>query len=267
MGVDMQRFVEWLVAFNSGRRTPHWLLLAVASLSFAGGFYAFLQNVDVTPLVDFLHRNVLVTRLLVALPVFFTLYCLLLMHFNARDSRAKSSLIELDGVLRFERVEHIAIRIATLKNILKSLVDGNADPESARKALFNAGQIAGESFGSRFEDIYLSERMDNNHNRHWANLKPRERLRQWVEFDRGVGWGDYSPIFDEKGPRVTIEIVHPTLFTQKEGELVADFMAGYATGVAKQILHMPQLHCTERPTVAVDHSSLTVHLGKDKQSP
>jgi hypothetical protein len=163
----------------------------------------------------------------------FVLIGLLLFNYDRRTA-LNSPILSRDGVLLFDREQHIAFSIRTLKSLLLKL-SGELPEGRAREILFAAGVAAGQRFGSSFQAIY-AERIEADHLKPWSRLSDHEKLEAWERYDGTAGWGRISArIFRRKG-RLEIDITHPTLFADEGGAVFSWLLIGYCREVASAIL-------------------------------
>jgi len=255
MLVDLAR---WVGDIASGKRNPHWLHLAMPALVSALALYLYLtsERLSYVPPVAFQPNLV---RVAVALAAFFVVFCLLLMHFNARAKDTHSSLVVFNGELRYEDEIHIALHIVTLKNLISSMV-AKAKPADAKKALFESGLVAGVDFGQKFPQIYDEELKSKNRDIKWGDLSLQDRMDLWADFDKGAGWGRFSVINSGQGG-VLVQIHHVSMFTGDAGPLVGEFISGYVLGVVQQLAGRNLTLAQPSEVIGNDHNRLLVRIG------
>jgi hypothetical protein len=144
------------------------------------------------------------------------------------------SIFSKDGVLLFDREQHIAISVATLKSIFVTL-SAETERGRANELLYRAGEAAGKRFGDAFKDIYITQ-VEPHGYKPWGQLSDNDKLDAWERYDATVGWGRISANKFDK--RSTVEVIfrHPTLYDGHGGELFSWILAGYSKEVAGALL-------------------------------
>jgi hypothetical protein len=148
--------------------------------------------------------------------------------------RRSGAILSRDGVLLFDREQHIAISVPTLKSILTTL--GNeAAKGRANELLYRAGELAGRRFGGAFRDIYIGQ-IEPHGARAWSTLSDNDKLNAWERYDATVGWGQISAHKFDTASKVEVMFRHPTLYAGPGGELFSWLLAGYAKEVATALI-------------------------------
>lgn len=167
----------------------------------------------------------LVTLLIVALVQ-------LLFYYNAQGRSER--IFSQDGILLFDREQHIAISVPTMKAILLSLA-GEVDAKRAAQLLYHSGQIAGRRFGEAFRTIYI-EQIQPHGEKPWSSLGDNEKLDAWERYDSTAGWGNLRARKYREKAIVTVEFRHPTLYEGAGGHLFSWLLAGYSQEVVAALL-------------------------------
>jgi hypothetical protein len=170
-------------------------------------------------------------------------------------------ILSKDGVLLFDREEHIAFSVRTLKSLLIRLSDQLPEGH-ARETLLASGEAAGRRFGANFEQIY-TERIEADHIKPWSKLTENEKLDAWERYDATAGWGRIAAHQFNARKQIDIVISHPTLFEGGGGELFTWLLVGYCKEVATAILQR-RLILRDNDKIIFDEGivSITFDLGE-----
>jgi hypothetical protein len=240
-----------------GKRNPHWFYLALPALGVAVGLHVYLRDVDVSNLVV---PTALLTTVALPVVVFLILFALLLAHFNTRAVNTDYPIVIQNGEFKYEQELHIALRVETLKNLIKKLTDNAASADASKRELFESGEFAGADFGRKFPELYLKDMKDRASGASWDKLRVQEKLNLWREWDKGVGWGIFQAV-DEGASGLRVQNDHVTLYDGPAGHLVAALMAGYVVGVVQEIKG-EKVKVVSGPTIGPDRTSMAVVIGR-----
>lgn len=139
-----------------------------------------------------------------------------------------------DGVLLFDREQHIAISVPTIKKILLSISEGK-DKTNVADRLYNTGVQAGLRFGAEFSEIY-ERQSEGLTTKPWSQLTDNEKLDAWEQYDSTVGWGKIRAHKYQKKRVVTVNFQHPSLYNDKGGELFSWLLAGYSQKIVSSLI-------------------------------
>jgi hypothetical protein len=151
---------------------------------------------------------------------------------------------------------HIAINVATLKSILRTLANETAKGR-ANEILYRAGELAGKRFGGAFKEIYVSQ-VEPHGNKPWVELSDNEKLDAWERYDATVGWGQINAHKFESSSIVDVVYRHPTLYEGPGGELFSWLLAGYSKEVAAALLGR-DMHFDPQTGFVRDEGILRLH--------
>lgn len=219
-----------------------WQIVARA-LALAGSITAVLAAIAQTAAIEQfdLLRQAMATGLqnvflfwFAVFVLLFVLSCTLFLAQFYGASSVSGSFLSEDGILLFDREQHIAISVPTLKSILSTL-GAEAGKGRANELLFRAGELAGKRFGSAFEGIYGSQIAPRT-NKPWGALRDNEKLDVWERYDTTGGWGHVNA--HKYDARSIVEVIyrHPALYEGPGGELFSWLLAGYSKEVAAALL-------------------------------
>lgn len=158
-----------------------------------------------------------------------------LMNWNYSAMTQRNTLFAEDGVLLYDRQQHIAISIGSMKEILVSLAQETEEGRASQK-LFDTGQIAGARFGREFSNIY-TEQIQAQGRKPWAALSNNEKLNAWEQYDGPAGWGQIRAHQYDRRSMIEVIFVHPSLYEGEGGELFSWLLAGYSGEVLASILN------------------------------
>ena len=154
--------------------------------------------------------------------------------FFYNSANTNGAILSKDGILLFDREQHIAINVATLKSILSTLAR-EAPKGRANDLLYKAGWLAGQRFGEGFEEIYITQ-IEPHGAKKWSQLNDNDKLDAWERYDATVGWGQINAHKYESNAIVDVVFRHPTLYSGTGGELFSWLLAGYSQQVAGALI-------------------------------
>jgi hypothetical protein len=225
----MQKPTRWQILVESGAlATTISVALATFAQTEAGSTFRESRQHFFNFFVDAIPFWTLVFSLI------FVLTCVIYFLVYYGLSLRSGSILSKDGVLLFDREQHIAISVATLKSILSTLANETAKGR-ANELLYRAGELAGKRFGGAFKEIYISQ-IEPHSNKSWATLGDNGKLDAWERYDATVGWGEINAHKYESRSIVDVVYRHPTLYEGAGGELFSWLLAGYSKEVAAALL-------------------------------
>lgn len=185
---------------------------------------------------------------------------MILAHFNARAVNTNYPIVIQNGEFKYEQELHIALRVETLKNLIRKLTDNAASRDASKRELFESGEFAGADFGRKFPELYLKDMKERVGAVGWEKLRLQEKLNLWREWDKGVGWGLFQSV--DEGPNgLRVQNDHVSLYDGPAGDLVASLMAGYIVGVVQEIKG-EKVRVVSGPTIGPDRTNIVVVIGR-----
>lgn len=140
-----------------------------------------------------------------------------------------------EGVLLFDREQHIAVSVPTMKAILIDLAK-EAREGRANQLIYDSGRVAGKRFGSAFKDIYVGQIEPQGKVKPWNQLNDNEKLDAWESYDSTAGWGSVDAHKFESNSKIHVSFRHPTLYDGPGGELFSWLLAGYSQEVVAALI-------------------------------
>ena len=217
----------------TGRAVPSWWLLGLVSLIAAYSSFSFLPiQIDaISKLLTRVSADASLTNIsfvTVLSLLFFAVFCSIVL---IRAQKISSSMIVVNGIMRYKDEVHIALRVATLKHLIFSLVR-NAKSNETLGVMYECGRTAGADFIDRFPQTFDGEISDSE-DRKWKNLSVRDKISEWTKYDKGGGWGELNIVKTQT--EFVASMHHVSLFSGPVGKHVAHFMAGYVHVILERI--------------------------------
>lgn len=159
---------------------------------------------------------------------------LIFFHEHGKPAFRSGTILSENGILLFDREQHIAFSVQTLKSLLLRLSQ-EAPEGRAEELLFLSGLSAGKRFGSHFSEIY-KEQFEQENYKPWESLNDNGKLDAWEAYDTTGGWGKISAYKSVSNKSVEVTFRHPTLFDGEGGAIFSWLLAGYCQEVIAEII-------------------------------